>query len=253
MMQKTGIEWADYSWNPVSGCRHGCEYCYARKMAVRYKRSFEPAFHEKKLYELKETTNGVVFCGSNCDLWGSWVDQLWIGNVLHVARFATKASVMMLTKNPARYNDFKDACHDNIWLGTTLDAGYKNTAPPVGDRVRDITNLEYPRKWLSIEPFSVFQRDFYMGVVRAAQVQWVVIGVQTPVNNRRNPPSSTLNTIHDMVRMLKERRIPVFIKNSVYELGGNGEWTNEKWPREFPDGVRLATKSPEWKPKEAGT
>lgn len=35
-MQKTSIEWADYSWNPVSGCKHGCEYCYARRMAVRY-------------------------------------------------------------------------------------------------------------------------------------------------------------------------------------------------------------------------
>ena len=35
-MKKTKIEWADYTWNPVSGCLHGCEYCYARKIANRF-------------------------------------------------------------------------------------------------------------------------------------------------------------------------------------------------------------------------
>jgi protein gp37 len=36
-MNKTKIEWADYTWNPVTGCLHGCEYCYARKIANRFK------------------------------------------------------------------------------------------------------------------------------------------------------------------------------------------------------------------------
>jgi len=27
------IEWADWSWNPVTGCLHGCPYCYARDIA----------------------------------------------------------------------------------------------------------------------------------------------------------------------------------------------------------------------------
>lgn len=35
-MKKTKIDWADSSWNPVSGCLHGCEYCYARKIARRF-------------------------------------------------------------------------------------------------------------------------------------------------------------------------------------------------------------------------
>lgn len=37
-MNKTKIEWADYTWNPVTGCLHGCEYCYARRMAKRFSR-----------------------------------------------------------------------------------------------------------------------------------------------------------------------------------------------------------------------
>lgn len=36
-MNKTKIDWADMSWNPVTGCLHGCEYCYARKIAERFK------------------------------------------------------------------------------------------------------------------------------------------------------------------------------------------------------------------------
>ena len=35
-MDNTKIDWADMSWNPVTGCRHGCPYCYARQIATRY-------------------------------------------------------------------------------------------------------------------------------------------------------------------------------------------------------------------------
>ena len=32
----TKIDWCDTSWNPVTGCLHGCEYCYARGIATRF-------------------------------------------------------------------------------------------------------------------------------------------------------------------------------------------------------------------------
>lgn len=35
-MNKTKIEWCDSTWNPVTGCYHNCEYCYARKIATRF-------------------------------------------------------------------------------------------------------------------------------------------------------------------------------------------------------------------------
>ena len=36
MGYKTKIDWCDSSWNPVTGCQHDCEYCYARSLANRY-------------------------------------------------------------------------------------------------------------------------------------------------------------------------------------------------------------------------
>ncbi len=35
-MNKTKIEWCDSTWNPLTGCLHGCEYCYARRIAERF-------------------------------------------------------------------------------------------------------------------------------------------------------------------------------------------------------------------------
>ncbi len=36
MFNKTRIEWCDFTWNPVTGCLHGCDYCYARRIAERF-------------------------------------------------------------------------------------------------------------------------------------------------------------------------------------------------------------------------
>ena len=33
---KTDIDWCTHTWNPVTGCRHGCDYCYARRYTIRF-------------------------------------------------------------------------------------------------------------------------------------------------------------------------------------------------------------------------
>ena len=74
-MKKTKIEWCDSTWNPVTGCYHGCEYCYARKIAARFGGwYFTPGkirmniaddktyIHPMAAYygEANETENGVI-------------------------------------------------------------------------------------------------------------------------------------------------------------------------------------------------
>lgn len=42
MGQNTKIDWADATWNPVTGCLHGCGYCYARGIANRFGLPYAP-------------------------------------------------------------------------------------------------------------------------------------------------------------------------------------------------------------------
>ena len=40
MSDNTAIEWADATWNPVTGCREvspGCDHCYAKTLAERFR------------------------------------------------------------------------------------------------------------------------------------------------------------------------------------------------------------------------
>jgi protein gp37 len=49
-MQKTKIEWCDSTWNPVTGCLHGCEYCYARGIAKRFEGAWDGCGNQKLGY-----------------------------------------------------------------------------------------------------------------------------------------------------------------------------------------------------------
>lgn len=35
-MNKTEIDWCSHTWNPITGCLHGCPYCYAADQAHRF-------------------------------------------------------------------------------------------------------------------------------------------------------------------------------------------------------------------------
>ncbi|MBF0524736.1 MAG: DUF5131 family protein [Deltaproteobacteria bacterium] len=81
------IEWAKWTWNPVTGCLHGCKYCYARDIANRFfgEYKFSPHFYPERLSAPANTTIPVkrinepgiknVFVCSMADLFGEWVGQ----------------------------------------------------------------------------------------------------------------------------------------------------------------------------------
>ena len=50
-MNKSKIEWCDMSWNVVTGCLHGCAYCYARRIAERFGLAFSPRLDEVDGYK----------------------------------------------------------------------------------------------------------------------------------------------------------------------------------------------------------
>lgn len=69
-MDKTKIDWCDSTWNPVTGCLHGCEYCYARQIAERFGGGCHvaPHYHDVEdpvenvgvIYEYSSKTNHVL-------------------------------------------------------------------------------------------------------------------------------------------------------------------------------------------------
>jgi Protein of unknown function (DUF5131) len=92
------VDWAKWSWNPVTGCLHDCEYCYAREMAQDlYREKFAPTFrperlsapHQTKLPKEADSSIGwrhVLVC-SMADLFGKWVPQEWIDAMLAWLQF----------------------------------------------------------------------------------------------------------------------------------------------------------------------
>ena len=136
------IEWARWSWNPVTGCKHGCKYCYARDIANRFytkspvKKRFDPTFHEDRLSapvntkipKGKKNENGInnVFVCSMADLFGEWVDAEWIEKILDVVDVSPQWNYIFLTKNPKRYGEFDFPT--NCVLGATADTQARATA-----------------------------------------------------------------------------------------------------------------------------
>lgn len=128
-MNKTKIEWTNYTWNPITGCLHGCPYCYARRIAMRFNGHFNPTFHPDRITEPhKLKAPSKIFVCSMADLFGDWVDDLWIEAVMATILENPRHTFQLLTKNPKRYLEFECLTNPksmfflkNVWCGTTID------------------------------------------------------------------------------------------------------------------------------------
>ena len=121
------IEWSKWTWNPVTGCSYACQYCYARDIGDRFQGGFEPKFHPERLSAPintrlpTDTGNGNlnVFVCSMAELFGDWVPQEWIDQVIESCTKAPEWNFIFLTKNPKRLIGIK--WPRNAWVGTTVD------------------------------------------------------------------------------------------------------------------------------------
>ena len=57
-MNRSRIEWCDHTWNPVTGCRHGCTYCYARTHVKRFSGDVRLNMMAKSDYRIEKAADG---------------------------------------------------------------------------------------------------------------------------------------------------------------------------------------------------
>ena len=181
------IEWARWTWNPVTGCEHGCPYCYARDIANRfYKEKFKPTFHPERLVapqntkipKGKEKEPGIqnVFVCSMADLFGDWVQKEWIRLVFKAIKEAPQWNFILLTKNPKRYLNIPN-WSENIWIGATADTQERaNVALKVFSEIRKqnksaadsimFLSCEPLKEWIDLKDNQTF-------------IDWLIIGGQS--------------------------------------------------------------------------
>lgn len=185
-----GISWASWSWNPVTGCLHGCNYCYARAIAARFPdgfpAGFTPLFHHERLDAPANTSipaRGLddpayrrVFVCSMADLYGRWVPDEWIEQV-HASMLASPQwEYLLLTKFPARYVGLN--LPPNAWVGTSVDE--QKRVRIAEDAFRKIDGVKV--KWLSLEPLKE-----PLEFTDLSMFDWVVIGAQTATRQPDGP------------------------------------------------------------------
>lgn len=221
------VDWAQWTWNPVTGCRHGCGFCYAReianssRMADYYPNKFTPTFHEYRLAAPKNTKvpdsddprSGRVFVCSMADLFGKWVPDEWIEKVFDACLESPEWEYLFLTKWPARYSQMP--LLKAAWYGASIiqqsDVSRVESAMKkfeAGDCV----------KWISLEPM--------LQPIKFNDLSWcdlVVIGAQTSTNQPDGHVpafSPKYDWVHDVVEQCRKANVPYYLKENLLSSPG---------------------------------
>jgi len=210
-MNRTKIEWTDYSWNPITGCLHGCWYCYAKKLFTRFHKSFEPTFYPERLEELKKLKKPAkVFVCSVADLFAGWTPIEWRDKVLNEIHKPEYSHLIfqLLTKNPERipYFDLMPT-RKNIWVGTTITCQQ--------EMINALEVRKYQGiKFLSFEPL-LGEVEIPIGI----GIDWIIVGKLTGSKKVK------LNSqwVEKIIQYARRHQIPLFLKNNL------------KWPEKIQE------------------
>lgn len=165
MGDKTGIEWADATWNPVTGCDKvspGCDRCYAETFAERWRGTkghyFETGFDlqlrpDKLDLPLRWTKPRRIFVNSMSDLFHDKVSDAYIAEVFAVmaCNFCWDRpthTFQLLTKRHARMRALLSSDEFRARVAH-IAAGMSEN----GDNVHDAIYFHYwplPNVWLGV-------------------------------------------------------------------------------------------------------
>lgn len=217
MADKTGIEWTQSTWNPLTGCTQispGCAYCYAKTLSkrlkamgnVRYKNEFELTLHQDLLdLPLRWKSPRMIFVNSMSDLFHKDVPIDYIQRVFEVMNKANHHTFQVLTKRHERLAEIAEAnlvtWTDNIWQGVSIE---NNRFALRADFLRKV-----PAKvrFLSCEPLLTALPDLNLG-----GINWVIAGGESGVKHR----PVNLDHLRQVRDLCLAADVPFFLK----QIGG---------------------------------
>jgi protein gp37 len=167
MSDKTGIEWTDATWNPVTGCTKvspGCDHCYAETFAERFRgvpghhfeRGFDVVVRPERLdIPLRWTKPRRIFVNSMSDLFHDGIPDEFIARAFAVMAWAPRHTFQILTKRHARMRSLlsssafyelvdREWCGVSDWFWGRLPDLDFTEAHPHGDR------WPLPNVWLGV-------------------------------------------------------------------------------------------------------
>lgn len=239
-----GVSWAGWTWNPITGCLHGCKFCYARAIANHYTAAFPagftPLFHRERLaapantkIPRKHANNpdyGRVFVVSMGDMFGRWVPDEWIDQILAVEAEHPAFEYLHLTRFPERYPGL--TLPATAWAGTSVDE--QSRVARAERAFAAIPRGVVKVRWLSLEPLNADLR-----FTNLSMFDWIVIGAQTATNQPGGvgrvpeflPPLGWVLRLTDQA---EEAGVRVHWKPNLRGVPGIGE---HRWRNEYPEGV----------------
>jgi protein gp37 len=179
MAQKSGIEWTESTWNPVTGCDKispGCANCYAERMAKRlqamgqpnYANGFQVTLHEHVLeIPLIWKKPQMVFVNSMSDLFHRDVPLKFIQRVFNVMHRASWHTFQVLTKRSERLSEIAGDLEwpNNVWMGVSVEtADYLH-------RVDHLWRVPANVRFISFEPLLGS-----VGRINLNGIDWCIVG-----------------------------------------------------------------------------
>ena len=217
-MNKTKIEWTDYSWNPVTGCLNNCQYCYAKRMYQKNGRSFKPEFHEDRLNQpLNLKGSKKIFVCSVADLFGDWIPKEWIDNVFSIVKKCPNHTFQFLTKNPKRLLEFSPY-PENAWMGCTA-----TSQEMAENSIFYLSKIRASIRFLSCEPLL---SKIIISPEDMKIINWLIIGACTG-HMASQPQKEWVETLTSIGR---QAGCAIFFKPNLIHPNP---------PHEFPDDSAL--------------
>lgn len=196
MALKTGIEWTEATWNPLTGCSKistGCKHCYAERLALRlkamgnphYSNGFELTLHEEALtLPLIWRKPQMIFVNSMSDLFHERVPLAFIKRVFATMQDAHWHRFQVLTKRSSRLAELSRLLPwpSNVWMGVTVEDSSAKV------RIDHLRCTPARVKFLSVEPLLG-----PLGRTDLEGIDWVIVGGESGPGARPMNPEWVAN------------------------------------------------------------